>query len=222
VSNDSAALAAEREPQFKRRLESFSDIVFGLSLSELALQLGVPDRANELIDHPLRYVIFFASFAIICSFWSSHHRMFRYFWPNRADVLLNFTYLAFTVLVPFGMQSFLRFPASPVAFGIYLACFLGTSASMAALLFLALRRHWPYADTADRLDIYRRMLRVTIVGSSMALALALLPLIGTAFAGMSLWAMVPAIALMRRRVRTIPGWLAIQPALPGADPQPEA
>jgi uncharacterized membrane protein len=94
----------ERPAQFTRRLEAFSDIVFGLSLSQLAFQLGVPNRLAELVNQPLRFVTFFASFAVICMFWLAHHRMFRNFVPGRIDVFLNFVYQAFTALVPFGMQ----------------------------------------------------------------------------------------------------------------------
>ena len=105
----------------KRRLEAFSDIVFGLCLSELALLLGIPSKPIDLIDHPMRYAVFFGSFAIVSAFWYSHHRMFRYFYPGRIDVFLNFAYLAFAVLVPFGMQAMIKFSGDPIAFGVYQA-----------------------------------------------------------------------------------------------------
>jgi hypothetical protein len=35
---------------FTRRLEAFSDIVFGLCLAQSAVQLGLPDRAVDLIS----------------------------------------------------------------------------------------------------------------------------------------------------------------------------
>jgi uncharacterized membrane protein len=55
---------AESAAHFTRRLEAFSDIVFGLSLSQLAFQLGVPNRVEVLVEQPLRYIIFFVSFAV--------------------------------------------------------------------------------------------------------------------------------------------------------------
>ncbi len=127
----------ESQAHYKRRLEAFSDIVFGLSLSELALQLGLPMNPQELISSPIRYFVFFGSFGLVCSLWIGHHRMFRVFTPIRAAVALNFVYLAFTVLMPFGMQAFIKYPNNPIGIGIYLSCYAGTAASMCGCLYSA-------------------------------------------------------------------------------------
>jgi uncharacterized membrane protein len=197
----------ERDAHFKRRLEAFSDIVFGLSLSELALQLGIPATARELINEPLRYFIFFASFAIVCSLWIQHHRMFRTFVPARTTVFLNFVYLAFTVLMPFGMQTLLKFPSSPIGFGIYAICYAATAASICALQLIGLRDCAAKLDDAERLDLFRRIVRSAALCACMLLALALLPIAGVGAAGLSLFLMFPAMFAARHALRRVPSAL---------------
>ena len=57
------------ERHFVARFESFGDIVVGFSLSLLGLQLTVPHTAAELFGNPVRFVEFFATFAILSVFW---------------------------------------------------------------------------------------------------------------------------------------------------------
>jgi uncharacterized membrane protein len=188
----------ERESHYKRRLEAFSDIVFGLSLSELALQLGLPAKASGLIDHPMRYAIFFASFAIICSLWVAHHRMFRTFKPTRFNVFLNFVYLAFTVLMPFGMQSLIKFSNSPIGLGIYAICYAITMATICLLQAIGFRDFAARLDATDRADLLQRIARSGAITAVMVVALVLLPLRGAGAAGASLFLIAPAMVVVRR------------------------
>jgi len=200
-----ASHVQEHSAEFKRRLEAFSDIVFGLSLSQLAVLLTLPTKASDLFQQPLRFLIFFASFAIVCGFWYSHQRMFRHFYPGRIDVILNFIYLAFSVLVPFGMRALLQFPSSPYSFALYVACFMGTSGSMGALLLRALHRSGATLPKEISLRIFRGAMRLAVLFVLMLTALALLPR-GLAYAASVMWFIFPMM-LLSRLVRGVPRWL---------------
>jgi uncharacterized membrane protein len=177
--------------------------MFGLSLSQLPLLLDLPPRASDLITQPVRYIVFFGSFAIVCTFWYSHHRMFRYFYPGRIDVLVNFLYLAFAVLVPFGMQTMIKFPDDPIAFGVYVASFIGTSSTMFVLLVRGLRRNVSHIAEPESLELYRRAVRMACICVVMVLALGLLHF-GLQYAANSLWLLPPGLFFARILVRRVP------------------
>jgi uncharacterized membrane protein len=185
----------ESQAHYKRRLEAFSDIVFGLSLSELALQLGLPKNPQELVTSPVRYFVFFGSFALVCSLWIGHHRMFRVFTPIRAAVALNFVYLAFTVLMPFGMQAFIKYPNNPIGIGIYLSCYAGTAASMCGLLILGLRAGTAHLTEDERLRVKGNLVRYVALLAVMLSGLIALRMGGFQAAGGALLAIVPAMLL---------------------------
>lgn len=82
-----------------RRLEAFSDIVIGFSLA----QLGASLQFTKAMTLDMRGVLaFVASFAIVCSLWYFHHRLFAsYFVPKTLPIVLNFIWLAVVVLLVF-------------------------------------------------------------------------------------------------------------------------
>ena len=83
-----------------RRLEAFSDIVIGFSLAQLgaALSLDVKTMTLDVTG----VIVFFSSFAIICSLWYFHHRLFEYFFvPKSLPIALNFVWLSVVVLLVF-------------------------------------------------------------------------------------------------------------------------
>lgn len=211
--------AHERKAEFKRRLEAFSDIVFGLSLSELALLLGLPNKPSDLVAHPARYVVFFGSFAIVCAFWYSHHRMFRYFYPGRLDVFLNFAYLAFAVLVPFGMQAMIKFGGNPTAFGVYVASFIGTSVTMLGLIVRGLRHHPERRAEVESAQLFRRAVVMALASVILGGALILLRVSYEAAATEPLL-MVPLFILARMTVRSVPDFVFA--GIPRADRDSEA
>jgi uncharacterized membrane protein len=195
----------ESRERFKRRLEAFSDIVFGLSLSQLALQLELPAKAGDLVDHPLRYFIFFGTFAIICATWLTHHRMFQLaFEPERLDVALNFVYLAFVAVLPFAMQVNVRFAGTPEGFGFYAADFGGGSLAMFLLLQRGIARRSPRLSVRQRLELWRAVLRNRFVLVASIMSLALIPLLGVQWAWLPFFALIFVSAYVRRRIDTVP------------------
>jgi len=208
----------ESREHFKHRLEAFSDIVFGLSLSQLALQLALPAHAAELFQSPLRYAIFFGTFAIICAVWLSHHRMFQLaFEPDPPDIALNFVYLAFVAILPFAMQVNVRFGGSAVGFGFYVVDFIGFSLPMFGLLQRGLARRSPHLSEEQRLQLWRAVLRNRLVlGASLA-SLVLIPLVGVVFAWIPFTLISIGTSLVRRRVNAVPA--RYLPVASGSPPQ---
>jgi uncharacterized membrane protein len=99
---------AEVEEGAAERLTFFSDAVVAIAMTLLALELPLPqgDTASELWHSAGQnfdaYLAFCLSFVVIASYWTSHHRLFR--WIRRADDRLrwlNLWWLFFIVVMPF-------------------------------------------------------------------------------------------------------------------------
>lgn len=109
------------------RLEAFSDIVIGFSLA----QLGAAEVFTKTMTlNSSGAVAFFASFAIVCSLWYFHHRLFhKLFLPRTIPIILNFVWLAVVVLLVFvsvrsSADGFQSRNASLLYFGLYALAYL--------------------------------------------------------------------------------------------------
>lgn len=92
------------------RLESFSDIVFGFSLFNLAFHLKVPATSNDLVSQIPQFAVFVVTFGLLCSLWWLHHQVFRdYFKPDGLGVFLNFALLAAVALFSYPLQLYFQF-----------------------------------------------------------------------------------------------------------------
>lgn len=128
-----------------RRLESFGDIVVGFSLSQLALQLGLPQVPADLIANPFRYFLFFSTFSFLALAWLRFHRMLTTgFAPGRIDLICAFAYLAFIALLPYALYASSRFSGNETGarYGIaaYTICLLGSSMAAFCLSARSLKR----------------------------------------------------------------------------------
>lgn len=102
-------MSGESANHFVRRLEAFSDIVIGFSLAQLGASLVVPQRTMDLIEHPGWLLGFLFAFAIVCSMWYFHHRLFSLFFiPKVWPVIFNFIWLAVVVLLVYATQLYVR------------------------------------------------------------------------------------------------------------------
>ncbi|HET9391997.1 MAG TPA: TMEM175 family protein [Candidatus Rubrimentiphilum sp.] len=112
------------DERFTRRLEAFSDIVIGFSLAQLGANLTLTSGGSTFFSHPLEMAGFLVPFAIICSVWFIHHRLFSYiFVPRTLPVILNFVWLAAVVLLVFAAEAYMRDTSSASAFRAYFACY---------------------------------------------------------------------------------------------------
>jgi uncharacterized membrane protein len=180
------------------RLEAFSDGVFAVAITLLALDLaiGAPGShhltlAATLADHWPAFAAYPVSFATIGIIWVNHHAMFKNFAEvDRTLLYLNLLLLFFVVSIPFATSTiadYLR--ASPadasLAAAIYQGVFEGMSISFTLLFWWAIRReHLQVALTPDQAR--RAMIRFGIgnlvyiagIGIAFVNALASLALAG--------------------------------------------
>ncbi len=92
------------------RIVFFSDAVFAIAITLLALEIRLPDIAGlgnaellkELLSIWPRYLSFMVSFLVIGNFWLIHHRQFRYI--ERYDnhlIFINLFVLMAIAFIPF-------------------------------------------------------------------------------------------------------------------------
>lgn len=134
------------------RLEAFSDGVFAVAITLLALNLAVqgpgkhePSLAAQLGAHWPAFAAYVVSFATIGIIWVNHHTMFKNFADvDRALLFLNLLLLFFVVTIPFGTSTFAAYlrqggPGAALAAAIYEGIFVGMSLSFGGLLWWAIR-----------------------------------------------------------------------------------
>jgi hypothetical protein len=103
-------MSAEGERRLSERLVAFGDIVFGFTISQLALQLDLPHAPADLLANPIRYVVYAATFGFIALHWYLFHRLTSScFRPTPIDLMAVFTYLAWLGLVPYALFAYVRF-----------------------------------------------------------------------------------------------------------------
>jgi TMEM175 potassium channel family protein len=112
--NESAPVDAgsrEAEAIGLERLVFFSDAVFAIAITLLALEIRLPTETGSLTNEELlrellsiwpKYLSYVISFLVIGSFWVAHHRKFRFI--ERFDgrlLYLNLLMLMFVAFIPF-------------------------------------------------------------------------------------------------------------------------
>jgi uncharacterized membrane protein len=154
-----AAIAGIREKE-TGRLEAFSDGVFAIAITLLALELKVPhfgtggDMTAQLIagldgQWP-GYFAFVTSFFTVLIMWVHHHAIFRL--VHRVDATLLFTngfFLMLVTLVPFPtavVAEYLRTPAARAACVFYAGFFVLISIGFWVLLWASFRKSVLDAD----------------------------------------------------------------------------
>src|SRR5438477_1724733 len=158
--------------RFTHRLEAFSDLVFGFSLSLLATRLELPAKAEDIFE-ATRWGTFVITFGIVCAFWLAHYRIFRHRFVARApDVIINFVFLFGIAVMPFTVQTFLRFMPGQDAILIYFGDVALIFAALATLRCRALLQRRSDADAEVRLKGWRETVRqygiVLFVGAFLA------------------------------------------------------
>lgn len=196
--------------RFTSRLEAFSDLVFGFSLSLLATRLDVPSEEAEIFN-AARWATFIISFGMICTIWLAHYRVFRHRFVARTfEVVVNFIFLLGIAVLPYVVQTFLRFQSNRQSLLLYLGDFTLIFAALATLRLSALRQRRGEADAGTRLREWRGTVRQYTITF-----IALILIVGVA-AGVirteKLFSLLPAgiaaVALVTRlTVRRLPKFL---------------
>jgi uncharacterized membrane protein len=126
------------------RLEAFSDGVFAVAITLLALDLtlagpGHGSLAHQLKEHWPAFAAYVVSFFTIGIIWVNHHDLVRSIAVvNRTLLFLNLVLLLFVVLLPFGTATAAEYLngggfSAKVAMALYSAVFLGMSAGFASI-----------------------------------------------------------------------------------------
>ena len=134
----------------RSRLEAFSDGVFAVAITLLALNLTVagPGPGHARLTHQLSahwpsFAAYVISFFMIGIIWVNHHVLIRSITVvTRTLLFLNLLLLLFVVLIPFATATVAEYLNAPhlapnddanVAMALYGAVFLGMSAGFGAI-----------------------------------------------------------------------------------------
>jgi uncharacterized membrane protein len=153
----------------RARLEAFSDGVFAVAITLLALDLTVEGPGHGsllrlLLDHWPSYIAYLISFFTIGIIWVNHHALVRNIAAvDRTVLFLNLLLLCFVVVIPFAtgtMSAYLTAGAQDarVAMVLYVLVFEGMALSFAALFGWTLgegRTHRAIPREARRSAWYR-------------------------------------------------------------------
>jgi len=185
----------------KTRLEAFSDGVFAVAITLLALDLavggpGAESLRDQLGDKWPSYVAYVVSFFIVGITWVNHHSLFGAIAVvDRSLLFLNLLLLMFIVAIPFGTATLAAYLTeggsdSHLAAALYAAILEGAGLSFTAIFIWSVsdpsRRHHPL----PREDVRPAVLRFGLG--------AILYLVAALFAFVSPWvtlAIVGAMAL---------------------------
>jgi uncharacterized membrane protein len=135
----------------KIRFESFSDGVFAIAVTLLALGLRVPFLPGnsfsfqELVPIVPSLLTFVLSFVAIAIFWVNHHQLTQNLITiNKRRILwLNILFLLFVTLIPFVTQTVsVNAPSAP-AVSMYAFVLFGASVSFSVL------RYWVHKTAGD-------------------------------------------------------------------------
>jgi uncharacterized membrane protein len=134
------------------RLEAFSDGVFAVAITLLALNLaiagpgrGQPALAAKLVQHWPAFAAYAISFATIGIIWVNHHALFRSFSQiDRTLLFANLLLLFFVVSIPFAtstIAAYLRAGGDDAALAaaLYQGVFEGMSIAFTLLFWRAIR-----------------------------------------------------------------------------------
>jgi uncharacterized membrane protein len=187
----------EDRHRFTRRLEAFSDIVFGFALAQSAVALEVPKTLADIGSHRIELAYFVITFIVIVQFWMIHYRIFHYVFAARtADVALNFLLLGTVALLPYALRIWIRFPET-VPGAVAYALALGAAFSLVTALEIRGLR----GLTGDARQRWIGIaMRHAMAAAVFVVSLALFPLLG--LNARYEWAMIaPGMILVKRLSR---------------------
>ena len=137
----------------KERLTFFSDAVFAIAITLLALDIRIVGISNEFLSEQLRLKLielipniigFTISFWIIANFWIKYHRIMGFIKEFNGKVIyLNLLFLMFIALLPFPNSLLGRYPTEQLIIVLY-SIIIFITGSLPGVI-------WIYASTNHRL-----------------------------------------------------------------------
>jgi uncharacterized membrane protein len=125
----------------RSRLEAFSDGVFAVAITLLALNIAVkgPHVQHQLWELRWSFTAYLVSFVTIGIIWVNHHALVKSIKSvNRTLLFVNQVLLLFVVLIPFSTATVAEYlkhdsPDARVAVAVYAGVFLGMSAGFGSI-----------------------------------------------------------------------------------------
>jgi uncharacterized membrane protein len=135
------------------RLEAFSDGVFAVAITLLALNLTVPEPGHgpfgqQLADHWPSFAAYVVSFFTVGIIWVNHHTLFKNISEiDRVLLFLNLLLLFFVVTIPFGTATIAAYLThggadAALAAALFQGIFLGMSVGFGALFWWAIKHDY--------------------------------------------------------------------------------
>jgi uncharacterized membrane protein len=132
------------------RLEAFSDGVFAVAITLLALNLAVPGPGHgpltrQFTDHWPSFAAYSVSFLTIGIIWVNHHTLFQNFARiDRTVLFLNLLLLFFVVTIPFATATIAAYLSrrgadATLAAAVYQGVFEGMSLSFGVLFWWSIQ-----------------------------------------------------------------------------------
>ena len=206
AGSSSAAEANSHDPLGMERIVFFSDAVFAIAITLLALEIRLPESESLLDDRELfeqltgvwhSYLGFFISFMVIGVFWMAHHRKFRLI--KRFDsrlMMLNLLMLMVIAFIPFPSSLISKYPGQTATIFYALTMIVGE---------LLLGLIWWYASWNNRLtDLDLKQRRRQFI-NPIATSLVFVVSIGIAFVSPDIaklsWFLIFPVSLAANRER---------------------
>ena len=195
------------------RLEAFSDGVFAVAITLLALNLTVPggkDLLMQLTQHWPAFAGYLVSFLTIGIIWVNHHVLVRQITKvDRTLLFVNLMLLLFVVLIPFGTSTAADYLPhnsrdAQLAMVLYGGIFLGMSAGFGAIFEWTLHgEHVYHPLPADQHWAARRR----FVGGSGVYVVAIVVAVFNALAAFVLIGLVAVYYIFERTPASAAGGL---------------
>jgi uncharacterized membrane protein len=156
----------------KHRIESLTDGVFAIVMTLLVLEIKIPEvefinnyeLAEELISMTPLFISYFVSFAVLTTYWISHHYLITIYSKNMDRWLthLNLLFLAFVSLIPFSSHFLGTYQYSKVAIIIF-----GVNVMLTSSVLFWIRKYLYESETIEnnefsRKDLYHSQIRILL------------------------------------------------------------
>jgi len=196
----------------RSRLEAFSDGVFAVAITLLALNLtvagpGAVRLTHQLASHWPAFVAYLISFFMIGIIWVNHHVLVKTVKTvDRTLLFLNLVLLLFVVLIPFATATVADYLSAPpslthggqdtrVAMAVYGAVFLGMSAGFGTIFEWTLHGERVYKPVPRE---RHWAARARFVGGGLVYVVAIIVALVNAIAAFVLIALVAVYYIVER------------------------
>ncbi len=162
---------AHQEDLGLERLVFFSDAVFAIAITLLALEIRLPPLEGELTNEQLlqsllalwpAYLGYLVSFLVIGGFWIGHHRRFRLILRYDANlILLNLLLLMVVAFIPFPTSIISEYGNQTAT--IFYALTVTVAGLLSAAIWLYSSHHNRLTDAHLDVQFRRRESRRTLV-----------------------------------------------------------